>query len=296
MKTFVATVLGRRVLTPHLVSITLGDIDAWESTGIPDEYVRLLLPPRPGAPVVLPEIGEDWSITYPEGAEELVPRVYTISDHRIVDGRVRVDVDVALHDHGIGSDWARTCEPGDRVGILEPHGLYRPAADATDQLLVCDLTGVPALARILRGLEPGVRADVHVVLTDAADEVPLPSVADVTVTWQVVENDHDIPDAIEAVVRGRDLPVDPSGRYVWVAGEARAGRATRKHLRRELGWPQASFYTCGYWQIEAEKWNARYEQVAEQVQAQAMEAYQRAGEDEGAYLDELDTIYESVGL
>ncbi|MET1133683.1 MAG: SIP domain-containing protein [Aeromicrobium sp.] len=296
MKTFVATVLGRRVLTPHLVSITLGDINGWESTGIPDEYVRLLLPPRPDAPVVLPEIGEDWSITYPEGAEELVPRVYTISDHRIVDGRVRVDVDVALHEHGVGSDWARTCEPGDKVGLLEPHGLYRPPADATRQVLVCDLTGVPALARILRSLEPGIHADVHVVVKDASDEVPLPSAGDVTVQWQVVENDHDIPEALEAALRQRDLPADPSGRYVWLAGEARAGRAARKLLRRGLGWPQASFYTCGYWQIDAEKWNARYEKVAEQVQAKAMAAYQRAGKDEGAYLDELDDIYESVGL
>ncbi len=296
MKTFAATVVGRRSLTPHLVSVTLGGLDGWESTGIPDEYVRLLLPPRPGAPVVLPEIGEDWSFRYPEGAEELVPRVYTISDHRVVDGDVRVDVDIALHERGVGSDWAATCEVGDRVGIIEPHGLYRPLPDATHQLLVCDITGVPALARILRELEPGVSADVHVVLTDPADEVPLPSPADVTVRWQIVECDNDVPGALEAAVLERPLPTDPTGHYVWLAGEARASRAVRKHLRRGLGWPQTSFYTCGYWQIDAEKWNARYEEVADKIQAEAMEAYRRAGQDEGAYLDELERIYESVGL
>lgn len=296
MKTFAATVLGRRQLTPHLVTIALGGIDGWQSTGIPDEYVRLLLPPRPGAPIALPTINDDFSYSYPEGAEPLVPRVYTISDHRVVDGDVRVDVDIALHEHGAGSDWARTCQPGDRVGIIEPHGLYRPAADARHQLLVCDITGVPALARILRGLDAGVIADVHVVVSDPADEVPLPSAADVHVRWEVVDDEHLIPNALEEAVTHRDLPADPAGHYVWLAGEARASRAVRKHLRRGLGWPQAAFYTCGYWQIDAEKWNARYEEVAEMIQAKAMAAYQRAGADEGAYLDELDEIYESVGL
>lgn len=296
MKTFVATVVGRRALTAHLVSITLGGIDGWQSTGIPDEYVRLLLPPRPGARIALPTINEDFSYSYPEGAEPLVPRVYTISDHRVVDGEVRVDIDIALHEQGAGSDWARRCEPGDQVGIIEPHGLYRPAADARQQLLVCDITGVPALGRILRDLEPGVAVQAHVVVADPADEVPLPSAADVSVTWEVVEDEHLIPTALEEAVTSRDLPADWSGRYVWLAGEARASRAVRKHLRRGLGWPQTAFYTCGYWQIEAEKWNARYEEVAEMIRVKAMAAYERAGRDEGAYLDELDDIYESVGL
>ncbi len=296
MKSFAATVLGRRELTPHLVSITLGGLAGWQSTGIPDEYVRLLLPPRPGAEVQLPQIGDDFSFTYPEGAEELALRVYTISDHRVVDGDVRVDVDIALHDRGAGSDWARTCRPGDVVGIIEPHGLYKPLADVHHQVLVCDITGVPALARILRDLDPGVLVEAHVVITDPADEVPLPTAADLTTTWQVVEDEHLVPDALEAAVRSRALPADPAGHYVWLAGEARASRGVRKHLRRELGWPQASFYTCGYWQIEAEKWNARYEEVAAKVRAQAQAAYERAGEDEGAYLDELVDIYESAGL
>lgn len=296
MNTSAATVIGRRVLTPHLVSITLGGLTGWRSTGIPDEYVRLLLPPRPGVEVQLPEIGEDFSFTYPEGAEELVPRVYTISDHRVVDGDIRVDVDIALHDRGAGSDWARTCAPGDQVGIIDPHGLYRPADDVTRQVLVCDLTGVPALARILRELPPGVTAEAHVVVTDGSDEVPLPTRADVTVTWQVVDDDRDIPAALEAAVRSRDLPADPAGHYVWLAGEARASRAIRKHLRRELGWSQQHFYTCGYWQIDAELWNARYEDVAEEVNAKAMAAYREAGPDEGAYLDALEDIYESAGL
>jgi NADPH-dependent ferric siderophore reductase len=293
VKTYAATVLGRRRLSAHLITVTLGGLDGFVSTGIPDEYVRVLIPPV-GAELALPEIDDDWKITYPDGAAEPQARVYTVSDHRVVDGDVRIDLDIALHDEGIGSDWARTCQPGDRVGLIEPHGLYAAPAGVGWQLLVADITGLPAVARILRGLEPGQEVDVVVVLTDAGDEIPLPSLADVTVTWQVVSRDTDICDALAEAVTSRDLP--SGDRYVWLAGEARASRAVRRHLRRELKWPQADFYTCGYWQIEAEKWNARYEQVADEVIAKAEEVQKRVGADQGAYLDALDDIYESVGL
>lgn len=295
MKTFRATVLGRRPLSPHLVSVTLEVEDGFTTTGIPDEYLRVLIPPA-GAELVLPEIGENYSWTYPEGAVEPTPRVYTVSDHRIVEGATHIDIDVALHDQGVGAEWARTCQPGDVVGLTEPHGLYQAPADVPDQVLVCDLTGVPALARILRGLQPDQRADVVVVVTDAADEIPLPSPADVSITWQVVDW-REVSDTLTAAVVDRQLPADLSeGQFVWLAGEARSSRAVRKHLRRELRWPQSLFYTCGYWQIDAEQWNARYEEVSEQVIAEAIEAHQAAEGDEGIYLDALDDIYERAGL
>jgi NADPH-dependent ferric siderophore reductase len=293
VKTCTATVLGRRRLSAHLVTVTLGGLTSYPTTGVPDEYVRVLIPPA-GAPLALPEIDEKWTITYPEGAVEPDFRVYTISDHRVVDGETRIDLDIALHEEGVGSDWARTCRPGDQVGLVEPHGLYTPPADVAWQLLVADITGLPALARILRGLAPHQKAVAHVVLTDPGDEIALPSPADVDITWQVVAKDTDICEALAAAVTSRDLPT--SDRYVWLAGEARSSRAVRRHLRRELGWPQSDFYTCGYWQIEAAKWNARYEQVHEVVEQKTAEAQQKIGADQGAYLDALDDIYESVGL
>ncbi|KQX74127.1 siderophore-interacting protein [Aeromicrobium sp. Root472D3] len=293
MKTYTATVLGSRQLSAHLATVTLGGLDDYPTTGIPDEYVRVLIPPV-GSALALPQIDEAWNISYAEGAVEPDFRVYTISDHRVVDGRVQIDLDIALHDQGVGSDWVRRCRPGDEVGLIEPHGLYAAPSDVAWQLLVADITGLPALARILRGLSPQQKAVVHVVLTDAGDEIALPSPADVDVTWQVVAKETDICETLAEAVTSRDLP--DADRYVWLAGEARASRAVRRHLRRELKWPQADFYTCGYWQIEAEKWNARYEEVAEVVQKKSAEVQREVGDDQGAYLDALDDIYESVGL
>lgn len=293
MRTFGAKVLGRRQLSPHLVSITLGGMRDYATTGIPDEYVRVLIAPS-GQPLVLPEISDDWVVTYPEGAAEPEQRVYTVSDHRVVDGEVRIDLDIVVHEGGIGSTWATTCSPGDEVGLIEPHGLYAAPTGVAWQLLVADLTAVPALARILRGLEPRQRVEAVVVVTDARDEIPLPSPADVSIRWVVVDHENDICGALADAVTSASLP--ESDRYVWLAGEARASRAARRHLRRELGWPQKDFYTCGYWQIDAAKWNARYEEVAAEVIAKAAAVQAEVGEDEGAYLDALDDIYESVGL
>jgi NADPH-dependent ferric siderophore reductase len=294
VRTHAATVLGRRALSSHLVSITLDVPADYTSTGVPDEYVRVMIPPA-GAELALPTIDENWTVTYPEGAVEPAARVYTISDHRVVDGRVQVDVDVALHDRGLGADWARSCRPGDAVGITDPYGLYAASPDTAWQLLVCDLTGVPAAGRIQRGLDVGQRAEVVVVTTSAADEIPLPSPADISVTWQVVGSDAEVSEALAAAVVDRDLPAEGS-RYVWLAGEARASRAARRHLRRELGWPQSDFYTCGYWQIDAETWNRRYQEVADQLTVEAERARTQVGDDEGAFLDALDDIYENAGL
>lgn len=297
-----ATVVRKVRLSAHLVTVTLRP-EEFTSTHVPDEYVRLLIVPE-GERLVLPEYDDQWRPQLPEGAVEPASRVYTISDHRVVDGVPEVDIDIAVHDHGAGSDWVRRCVPGDEVGMMAPHGLYTPADDTAWQLLVADVTGLPALARILRGLRPGQRVEAVVVLTDEGDRIALPSPAEVDVRWVVVARDTDVCGALEAAVRERGLPrVDeatddvPLSRYVWLAGEARASRGVRRLLRRELCWPQTDFYTCGYWQVEAERWNARYEEVAAEVDAKARQAYLELAEtDQGAYLDAIEEIYEKAGL
>ncbi|WP_375001400.1 siderophore-interacting protein [Aeromicrobium sp. CTD01-1L150] len=298
VRTRIGTVVSRSTLTPHLVRITL-DVGDMSTTGIPDEYVRLMIPADPstarGADVVLPEIDEQWNVTWPEGVEPPAYRVYTISDHRWIDGVAEVDIDIALHDAGVGSDWAKVCEPGDRIGFVEPHGLYVPVEGVPWQLLVCDITGLPALARILRGLDAGQRAEAVVVLTDERDRIALPSAADVDVRWVVVDTETDTSDALSEAVTARELPAE-GPRYVWLAGEARASRAVRRRLRRELGWPQSDFYTCGYWQIDKEKWESRFQQVEDVVLAESRRAQAELADDHGAFLDALDDIYEKVGL
>ena len=163
---------ARARLSAHLVTVTLGgDLDGYAVDRHPGR-VRARDDPAGRTTLVLPEIDDRWQFTYPEGAPEPAHRVYTISDHRIVEGQMQLDLDIALHDEGIGSDWARDCKPGDRVGLIQPHGLYAAPAGVGWQLLVADITGSarrrshPAGARL-----PGQQAEVVIVLTDPADEI-----------------------------------------------------------------------------------------------------------------------------
>lgn len=269
-----ATVRGRRWRTPHVVSVTLVLEGSYPTTGIPDEYLRLDLTPH-------------------EADAAPVQRVYTIADHRIIDGRVEIDFDIALHDReGPGSAWAISCRPGDQVAVTAPHGLFVPPPDTVRHHLVADLTGVPAVGRILRQATPEQHFDVTIVVQDPADVPVLPSAAEVDLKVEVVSEVAALSTALESAAMA--APTDD--RYLWVAGEARATRAVRKHLRRTLRRPQATFYACGYWQLDAERWQARFAKVADEVVARALEAEARTGDDHGAYLDALEDIYEAAGL
>ena len=267
MKTYTATVLGRRSLSSHLVRVTLGGLDGFLSSGVPDEYVQALVPIADAEPA---------------------GRIYTVADHRPGE----IDLDIALHDESVGSTWATSCQPGDAVSITEPHGMYAAPSGVARQLLVADITGLPAVTRILRELDTGQRADVVIVLTDPTDEIPLPSAGRVDVTWQVVPGLSEIAGALTATVTSRQL----ADRYVWLAGEAGASRAVRRHLRRVLGWPQSQFTTCGYWQLDAAAKSRRYLEVADTVTEQAAAAREKYADDEGAYLDALDEIFDNLGL
>ncbi|MDX6277883.1 MAG: hypothetical protein QOJ72_2011 [Nocardioidaceae bacterium] len=267
METYAATVLGRRVLSAHFVRVTLGGLDGFVSTGVPDEYVQIFIA---------------------VAGAEAAGRIYSVSDHRAGE----IDVDVALHDDSVGSSWAMTCRPGDPVGVTAPHGMYAAPSGVAQQLLVADITGLPAAARILRELTAGQRAQVVIVLTDRDDEIALPSGGTVEVTWQVVDRPTEISGALTTAVTSRQL----ADQYVWLAGEASASRAVRRHLRRELGWPQSAFCTCGYWQVDAAAKSRRYAEVADTVTEQAAAAREEYVDDEGAYLDALDDIFEDLGL
>ena len=61
----------------------------------------------------------------------------------------RITLDVVLHARGLVTTWARGARPGDRVGLDHARSWYRPESSTDWQLLVTDLSGLPATARII---------------------------------------------------------------------------------------------------------------------------------------------------
>ena len=252
-------------LTPTLVRVTLGGegVADFLSTGIGDEYVRVFFPhgddPKD---VSLPMPAGDWWET-PEGAPEAPMRTYTISGVRPDAGEL--DIDFVIHEAGVAGPWAARAEPGHVLGLNSPTGLYSPPEGITWQVLVADLTGLPAVARIIAEAPEGVRTRVVLEVPSEADRVDLTTGADVEVTWVVGGNGYG-PSALGPLVRGivdDRLPLDEG--CVWVAGETVALRDVRKYLRKELGLPATRFKVVGYWTPVA-AWDEKFAALPESVQ------------------------------
>src|SRR5262245_56986334 len=123
---------------------------------------RVILDVPAIADLPLPDAGDDAvGIYFGEGPER---RNYTVR-HR-GPGRDQITCDFVLHQRGMASDWVRHARPGDRVGLDHARSWYRPEPITRWQLLVADLSGLPALARILDEQPAGVDAAVIVEVAD----------------------------------------------------------------------------------------------------------------------------------
>lgn len=160
---------------------------------------------------------------------------------------------------------------------------WRPPADVRDVLLIADETALPAVAGILESLAaqpqpPKVRAYIEVPLR--ADAVDLHGPPDLRIHWlpRAERRDTDAADygarlidairaaqlapaqtrtdAAEAVLSEIDIDreilweqaaVTASGFYAWIAGEAGAVMAIRRHLVGERGFAKSAISFMGYW-------------------------------------------------
>ncbi|MGI8646283.1 MAG: siderophore-interacting protein [Nocardioides sp.] len=208
-----ATVLRRERLSAHLVRLVLGGpgLAAFASTGVPDEWVGLVVP------------------------GQFQSRYYTVRSWR---GGELV-VDVVVHDDGLVTEWATSDIVGDTVLVSAPKGSFAMPPDAWWLYLVGDLTGLPAMARILETL-PALPARVWAEVTDEPDGY-LPVRDGVDVTWLTPPAPGE--SGLAAVVESIVWPDGPG--YFWMAGESGQMRAIRKHLMRERR--GSAYDVMGYW-------------------------------------------------
>jgi len=218
---YAATVLRRDQLSEHLVRLTLGGLDGFESTGVPDEWVGLVVP------------------------GQFQSRYYTV---RSWDGAELV-LDVVVHEVGLVTEWAARECVGDTVTITEAKGSFAMPDDARWLLLVGDLTAMPAMARIAESVTVPTRIwaevpdDTRPILAGGY----LPEGSDVT--W--LEPPGAAQSALAAVVEGIDWPEGEG--YFWMAGESAQMRAIRKHLMRERRMPSTAYDVMGYWRGVAKR-------------------------------------------
>ncbi|MDV3123375.1 siderophore-interacting protein [Mycobacterium sp. 21AC1] len=203
-----------------------------------------------------------------------------------------IDLDVVLHARGVGTSWAVQTRPGDRVGLDHARSWYRPEPSSEWQLLITDLSGLPATARIIEELTPGLPVTVIAEVAEAADLDYLPTLPQMNVLSSIGTGNGHAPSRLATLVR--DLPL-PDGRgYCWFAGEAAESRAVRKYLR-EQGYGIDQLDITGYWRFDSETWDAKFALVESEVLA----VYERAlsdGKGDKIAFEEFDEACERIGL
>jgi NADPH-dependent ferric siderophore reductase len=262
---FDVTVVRVERLGPTMIRITFGGdgLDGFLSGGR-DQRFKLFLPhPHQAGPVVPGE--EDWYGRWRAMDPEVraVMRTYTVCEQRAGEFGVEFDVQFALHgEAGPASRWATRTRPGDRVTVLGPvepdnGGVdFRPPAGTDWVLVTADETALPAVAGILAWLEPDIPVRVWIEVPHADDIRPLPTKADAEITWIVRDGVSPVLDA----VRAADLPAGTP--YAWIAGEAGAVRALRRHLVGERGFDRRAVKFTGYWRMGASEEDLLAEAIA----------------------------------
>ena len=193
---YAARVERRDELSPHLVRLTLTVDPSFESTGIADEWVGLVVP------------------------GQFQSRYYTVRSY----AAGTLVLDVVLHDVGLVTEWVvRDDCVGSPVTITEPKGSFDPPPDAAWLMLVGDLTGLPAMARIAESVDLPTR-----IWAEVTDSLPgyLPDSADVT--WLEAPS---ATSRLAEVVESIEWPAGDG--YFWMAGESAQMRAIRKYLMRD---------------------------------------------------------------
>ncbi|MGG7464147.1 siderophore-interacting protein [Plantibacter sp. YIM 135347] len=312
---YLASVITTHRLSSRMMRVTLGpaeqsaepdhavlDLDAFVSSGRPDEFVTLLLPTA-GAPAasvrsLLVETAEG---TAAEPSAEITTRYYSI--RRWDPLAHTVDIDFVLHGHGPAASWALNASPGETIALGEPRGHHTPPADTDWIALVGDATALPAIARIL---------EFH---ADRPDDPPITAVIDVgeddehvlahrpqdRIVWMhgsrclARADSHDGPDAADLPEAVRALTERDGIGYVWFSGEASQMRTIRSRLRHTLRLPTARWQTMAYWRKDAERWRRRYEQL-DPATTELLEAIYTSEEDDEVMRDRAEAVFVANGL
>lgn len=203
-----------------------------------DDHAKLMLPTRPGAPLVLAEPGVD-GLVWPAGADKPVMRDYTPRAFDTAEGWL--DIEFLLHGEGAASEWAARAQAGDEVGLGGPRGSFVVPTGFDWHLLVGDETALPAISRRLEELPEGARAVVVAETAHEGDRRDFSGRAEVEVRWVRAG----VTDALAREVASLTLPAGDG--FAWAAGEAASMVAVRQALVQGHGLDRSRVRASAYW-------------------------------------------------
>ena len=277
-----AYVVGLSWRTPHLRRLVIGGVGAagWRASGVPDESVLLVLPHR-GRALRMPDEQDGGDPT----------RWYTVRDYDAE--RDALTIDVADHPEGVMMRWVRGVAPGDPVGVSSVSSWWDRRGDATWQVLIGDLTALPAISRVLAEHSTGVETSAVLEVPSPEDEQRLDAPPGAEIRW--LHTPLGGPSRLPDIARSLVLPTGPG--YVYAAGEAAAARAVRRQLRHERGLVPGSYSVSGYWRHRSEDWMQRFHAAEAHLGlAELYARFEAPDADKEALTDEMDRRLDAAGL
>src|SRR5690606_29290905 len=128
---------------------------------------------------------------------------------------------------------AMNAKVGDVVGICNPEGRFWIPKGSQWLLMLTDITGLPAVGRVMEELPEGFRAIVHVEVPSDEDRQAIDTAANASIVWHYSHGLKperpgytELPRIAGTIT---ELPEGPG--YIYIAGEATAVSESRKHFR-----------------------------------------------------------------
>lgn len=212
-------------------------------------HFRLLRPTDPTRAPLWPRLDAHGTICWPEGADSLIERVFTV---RSVDpARHQISFDIFRHPGGPTSDWAETLPIGQSVGLMGPGARTGPAPAQGAHLVVGgDETALPAILRALPACPADTTGDVFLLVGSAQDLTALPTEgapAGLRLHW-LLRAEGATEETLTASVIAA-LGVCPKGRTpcLWAAASRKAARALRRAAIQDYGLEKAHVHAVAYW-------------------------------------------------
>jgi len=275
--------------SPSLVRLTFADpsLAHFADRGY-DQRIKLVIPKPGGLPLSdFPTDDNWWEVWRDQPLEERAfIRTYTVVEVRAAEG----ELDVDFVDHGVtgpGSRFAVEAQPDDEAIIFGPNAAFdgepgglefrRDLAASSMQLVVGDLSALPAINGIASRLPTGARGLICVEVPHDEDARGITAPADVDIVWCVTDRGDDqvsavrdwlasigplaadgasttvvddgAVDAYWEVSDPESAPRDTPALSAWIAGESSRVRALRRLLVNDFEVPKGAVCFMGYWRI-----------------------------------------------
>jgi NADPH-dependent ferric siderophore reductase len=226
-------------LTPNMQRVTLeGEGLSDFPSGQEGAHIRIMLP-HDGQ-------GEcDFVDQLERGHHRPLTRTYTVRHHRPEANEI--DIDFALHAHGMACNWALSAGPGALLAVAGPGSKKLTDFSAEWFLLVADMTAIPAAAAVLDEMPRS--AVGHAVFEIASDEdrQPMTAPPGIDIRW-LINPSPEVPSnrQFEMV---RSVPWLSGMPGVFVAGESSVMKSVRQFLLEEKNIDRKAIYASAYWKI-----------------------------------------------